>query len=111
MRKSKLDSPHTKVRVVKQLAPGQSQSSIAKEVGLNQSQVCRFANREDIRTLIEQEQARLLEVVPDAVENVKDLVKEIKGSSIVQQLFSFPKGVFKNLIINAMTRLKLMAKL
>lgn len=78
MKKSKLDAPHIKALVVKQIASGESQNSIAKEVELNQSSVCRFASREDIRTLIEQEQARLLEVVPDAVENVKGLVREMK---------------------------------
>ena len=67
-----------KEKVVKKLAVGESQNSIAKQVELNQSQISRFANREDIRTLIEQEQRKLLEVVPDAVENVKNLVKEMR---------------------------------
>ena len=57
MRKSKLDTPHIKEMVVKKLAVGESQESIAKDVGLNQSQVSRWiANREDIRSLIEQQQ-------------------------------------------------------
>jgi hypothetical protein len=77
MKKSKLDAPHIKAQVVRQLATHQSQNSIAKEVGLNQSSVCRFANREDIIRLIEEEQARLLGVVPDAVQNMKDLVTEM----------------------------------
>jgi len=77
MKKSKLDTPHIKAQVVRQLASGESQNSISKEVGLNQSSVCRFANREDIIRLIEQEQARLLGVVPDAVQNMKDLVTEM----------------------------------
>lgn len=78
MKKSKLDTPHIKEQVVKQLAVGESQNSIAREMGLHQSQISRFANREDIKALIEQEQRRLLEVVPDAVENVKSLVREMK---------------------------------
>jgi predicted transcriptional regulator len=78
LRKSKLDTPHIKEKVVKQLAVGESQNRIAKEVDLNQSQISRFASRDDVRELIEQEQARLVECVPDAVENVKDLVKEMK---------------------------------
>ena len=78
MKRSKLDTPHIKAQVVRQIASGGSQNSIAKEVGLNQSSVCRFANREDIIRLIEEEQARLLEVVPDAVQNMKDLVREMK---------------------------------
>jgi hypothetical protein len=78
MKKSKLDAPHIKALVVKQIASGESQNSIAEEVQLDQSTVCRFANREDVRALIEAEQKRLLEVVPDAVENVKELVREMK---------------------------------
>ena len=77
-KKSKLDSPHIQDMVVKQLAVGESQNSIAKVVGLNQSQVSRFANREEIKALIEQEQMKLLEVVPDAVENIKGLVRAMK---------------------------------
>ncbi|HLG29834.1 MAG TPA: hypothetical protein VI387_06440, partial [Candidatus Brocadiales bacterium] len=70
-----------KGQVVKQLAVGESQNSIAGEIGLCQSQVSRFAKKEDIRSLIEQEQRRLIEVVPDAVENVKELVREMKNIS------------------------------
>jgi len=78
IRKSKLDVPHIKDQVVKQLASGESQNSIARQVRLNQSQVCRFANREDIKTLIEEQQMELLKVAPDAVENIKGLVQEMK---------------------------------
>ena len=79
MRHSKLDAPHIKEKVVKELAVGKSQKSIAKEVGLNQSSVCRFANREDISKRIEQEKHRLIEAVPDAVDNIKGLVREMKN--------------------------------
>jgi len=78
MRKSKLDHPPIKQEVVKRLAVGERPKSIAKDVGLSQSQVYRFESREDIKALIEQEQRNLVEVVPDAVKNVKDLVKEMK---------------------------------
>ena len=78
MRKSRLDAPETKKRVVQELALGKSQSSIAKEVGLHSTQVCRFANRDDIVKLIEAESFRLYEAVPDAVQNVKDLIAEMK---------------------------------
>jgi predicted transcriptional regulator len=79
VRHSKLDAPHIKEKVVKELAVGKSQKSIAKEVGLNQSSVCRFANREDISKRIEQEKHRLIEAVPDAVDNIKGLVREMKN--------------------------------
>ena len=78
MRISKLDAPHVKERVTKELATGRSQRSIAREIGLHPSQVSRFANREDIKMLIEEEAYRLFEAVPDAVQNVIDLVAEMK---------------------------------
>jgi hypothetical protein len=78
MRKSKLDHPPTKQEVVKRLAVGDRPKSIAKDVGLSHSQVYRFSAREDIKDLIEQEQRSLVEVVPDAVKNVKSLVREMK---------------------------------
>ena len=79
MKKSKLDRPPTKVEVIKRLAVGESQSSIAGEIGLHRSQVSRFAKREDIKPFIEREQMKLVEAVPDAVENVKELVREMKN--------------------------------
>jgi hypothetical protein len=79
VRKSKLDNPHIKQGVVQRLAVGERPKSIAKDVGLSPSQIYRFAKREDIKPFIEQEQIRLLEVVPDAVENVKELVREMKN--------------------------------
>jgi hypothetical protein len=79
VRRSKLDTPHIKQDVVKRLAVGEKPKLIAKDVGLHHSQIYRFAKREDIKPLIEQEQMKLLEVVPDAVENVKELVKEMKN--------------------------------
>jgi uncharacterized protein (UPF0248 family) len=78
VRKSKLDTPHIKKKVVQQLAVGESQRSIAKDVGIDHSQISRFSKREDIRSFIEKEQMKLVEVVPDAVENVKELVREMK---------------------------------
>jgi hypothetical protein len=78
MRKSKLDVPHIKKQVIKRLATGEPQASIAKSVGLRQPQISRFANREDIKPFIEQEQIRLAEAVPEAVDNVKDLVREMR---------------------------------
>ena len=78
MRKSKLDNPHIKQQVVKRLAVGECSASIAKDVGLHRSQIYRFTKREDVKALIEQEQLKLLEVVPDAVENVKELVRGMK---------------------------------
>jgi hypothetical protein len=46
--------------VIQRLAVCETQKSIAKDVGLNQSQISRFAMREDIKPLIEQEQQKLI---------------------------------------------------
>jgi hypothetical protein len=73
-----LDKPGIKQEVIRRLAVGETQASIAKDVGVDRSQVCRFASRDEIKPFIEQEQMKLVEVVPDAVENVKELVREIK---------------------------------
>jgi len=78
MKKSKLDNPVIKESVIKQIAVGVPQKEIAKQVGLDRSQISRFSNRKDIKPFIEHEQLRLVEVVPDAVENVKNLVRGMK---------------------------------
>ena len=78
MKKSKLDTPHIRSEVVRRLAVGENKAAIAQDFGLHRSQVSRFAKREDIRPFIEAEQLKLLEAVPDAVENVKELVREMK---------------------------------
>ncbi len=75
MRKSKLDHPPIKQEVVKRLAVGEKPKSIAKDVGLSVSQIYRFGKREDIKPLIEQEQMRVLEGLPDVVENMISLVR------------------------------------
>lgn len=72
----KLD--HVKEKVVKMLAVGEPQTSIAGQVGVNQSTVSRFANEEEAIKAIEEEKLKLAEVIPDAVQNVKDLVEEMK---------------------------------
>jgi len=72
----KLD--HVKDKVVKMLAVGEPQTSIAGRVGVDQSTISRFANEEEAMKAIEGEKLKLAEVVPDAVQNVKTLVGEMK---------------------------------
>ncbi len=71
----KLD--HVKDDVVKKLAIGKSQTSIAKQVGVDQSTISRFAKEDKNIQLIEEEREKLVKVLPDAVRNVKDLVEEM----------------------------------
>ncbi len=75
---SKLDKLPVKQEVIHKLAVGEPQTSIAGQVGVDQSTVSRFANEEEAIKAIEEEKLKLAEVIPDAVQNVKDLVKEMK---------------------------------
>ncbi len=72
----KLD--HAKDKVVKMLAV-EPQTSIAVAMDVDQSTVSRFASRSEIKKLVEVEKEKLVKVLPDAVQNVKDLVEEMKG--------------------------------
>ncbi len=76
MKKSKLERPGVKKRVVKELATGKSQHAIAKENAISQASVSRFMNKAEIKEMVEQEAMRLIEAVPDAVSNMQGLVKE-----------------------------------
>ena len=48
-------------------------------MGVCHTTISRFSRKEDVQKLIEEETRNLLEVVPDAVENIKTLVREMKG--------------------------------
>ena len=72
----KLD--HVKENLVKRLAVGEPQTSIAGQVGVDQSTISRFANKDEAQALIEKERLKLAEVLPDAVANVKSLVESMK---------------------------------
>ncbi len=74
----KLNAQHIKNDVVKKLAVGETQTSIAEQIGVDQSTISKFASKDEARALIEEEQLKLAEVTPDAVQNVKDLVEEMK---------------------------------
>ena len=78
MTKSRLDNTEIKNRVIKELAAGISQTQIANQLGVSQSLISKFSTRKDVRPFIEREQLRLIEVIPDAVYNVKKLVEEMK---------------------------------
>ncbi len=75
---SKLKELPIKKEVIHKLAVGESQTSIAKQMGVDQSAISRFANKDEAQVLIEQEQLKLAEVVPVAVQNVIGLVEEMK---------------------------------
>ena len=78
MKQSKLELPHLKKQVVHDLATGTTKTDIAKEVGLTRSAVSRFSSREDIRELVKSETMSLFEVLPDAVKNIKTLVRNMR---------------------------------
>ena len=76
---SKLNELPVKQEVIQKLAIGDTQTAIATQIGVGQSTISRFANKDETRRLIEVEQTKLVEILPDAVQNVKDLVGEMKG--------------------------------
>lgn len=65
-------------RVIKELAIGTPMKDIAAEVGVSKMAISKFGKREEVKSKIESEQMSLLEVLPDAVNNVKDIVKGYK---------------------------------
>lgn len=64
------------------LVAGISQEEVALKLGVNQSTISRFSSKEEIKTAIEEEAKSLLEVLPDAVGNLKDLVRGMKDIPI-----------------------------
>ncbi len=75
---SKLNKLPVKQEVIHKLAIGEPQTSIAKQIGVDQSTISRFANKDEVQKLIQKEQLKLVEALPDAVKNIKDLVAEMK---------------------------------
>jgi len=75
----KLDSPPIRDAVVKHVAAGGKQAELADFFNIDGAQVSRFVNRPDIREAIEKEQQTLIDVLPDAMGNVKDLVRTMKN--------------------------------
>ncbi len=75
---SKLDKLPVKKEVIHQLAVGEPQTSIAEQVGVDQSTISRFAKEDENIQLIEKEREKLVRVLPDAVKNVKALVEGMK---------------------------------
>ncbi|GAX59905.1 Helix-turn-helix protein, YlxM/p13 domain protein [Candidatus Scalindua japonica] len=74
----KLNTLHVKNQVVEMLTVGETHTNIAKQIGVERSTISKFSSKDEVRELIEQEQMKLAEVLPDAVQNVKDLVEEMK---------------------------------
>ncbi len=75
---SKVDKLPVKQEVIHKLAIGEPQTSIAKQVGVDQSTISRFAKEDENIQLIEEERGKLVKVLPDAVKNVKTLVEGMK---------------------------------
>ena len=78
MTKKVLETEEAKKTIARALVGGESQAEVARRFRVHQSTISRFATREDVRKLIELENQRLMEVVPDAVENVIRVVQEMK---------------------------------
>ena len=86
MAKKILESQEAKEAVAKSLVGGQSQTVIAQTLGVSQSTISRLLKKEDVQGFIKEWSLKLLEAVPQSVENLKDLVNEMPG---------IPKGDIK----------------
>jgi len=76
MGKRKLKDLKTEKKVITALALGKPQKEIAKEVGVSQQAISAFKNRDDIKPLLEKQIFRLVELAPDAMDNVQEVVKD-----------------------------------
>jgi hypothetical protein len=70
----RLSDPNVSTAVIQGFATGKNKHQIARETGINRSTLYSFEKRDDIRELIEREQRRLVEKVPDAIDYVKALI-------------------------------------
>jgi hypothetical protein len=77
VRKKILESKEGKETVAEAVAGGESQTALARKLGISQSTVSRMADKGDVKAMIETESLKLLEVVPQAVKNLKTLVEEM----------------------------------
>ena len=87
VKKSRLNSPPIKEKVIEYLAVCHSQASIGRWVGLHQSQISRFANRKDIKDLVERKQLELIATnLPTAGERLTTLLdaepKDYRGMKL-----------------------------
>ncbi len=74
---SKLNELSIRKEVAHLTAIGKTQTDIAKQVGVSQQAISIHAKKEENKKLLEEAQENLIEVVPDAVQNVKSLVEEM----------------------------------
>lgn len=75
MKTTRLEAPHIKGQIITRVVAGNSNSAIARDLGVAHTTVGRYLQKEDVQELINQESLRLMEVVPDAIENLKGLVR------------------------------------
>ena len=73
---SKLSPRDTKIAKLR--AQNVSCEKIGKQVGLGRSRVAVICEREDVKTVIEQEQKRLVSLVPSAIDNYKHWIGQGK---------------------------------
>jgi hypothetical protein len=62
-------------KAAQMLAAGATLGKVGQAVGVSESRVCRWANKDESREWIEREQRRYLELVPDAIDYSNKLIK------------------------------------
>lgn len=82
MKPSKLENPELQSTVIQGLVMKKPKSEIAKDVGVSRSAVSRFSNRQDVQNLVREQTLRILEILPDAVSNIRKLVRQMRHLKI-----------------------------
>ncbi len=78
-------SKKVKMEIAKALAGKVSQQKIADQLEVSQSTISRLANKDDVKAMIEEETIRLLGSVPQAIDNIADLINEMPQMTSVKE--------------------------
>jgi hypothetical protein len=62
-------------KMVQMLADGNSQQTVADKLGVARLTVCRWANRDDIKRKVEEQAAKMVEMLPDVVRIKQNVIK------------------------------------
>ena len=73
-------------QIVQRVLSGKNISQVAREVGVTNTTVYRVLKRENVKDYIEKHTMRMLEDMPEAVDNVSRLVKGMKDEDDVNKL-------------------------
>lgn len=77
MTKTVLEGEEIKKQVAKAIVGGHSQREIAEAIGVSQPTISRMLKKGDVKAFIEEEQMKILDLIPQAIENFRAMVNEM----------------------------------